>query len=290
MTRHFSLGLHRSRAIAAIAGEDGPSSRVSLPFDLTQRRQSPFAFDQRATIKEQAVYVQDDIKAGRRHVQARRPARSLRRPHDVDARSSRASASPTRFRAAARSCAPRTDGRMETPYNENLVLASSGVRPTVFGGGVPRAARQARSGRGRRPTGDSAAGWSLTSATSTSTRQRLRLRRAVRHADLLPGRLGPFEDRRLHGARQPRRARRVQRVHRHGAHQRDLLAARAPAASCSSSRRATSASTTIRSSTRRPTCSTCSASRVGRLGGAVAGATTPVSWPARSGARGRAGA
>ena len=111
--------------------------------------------------------------------------------------------------------------------------------------------------------------------------QRLRLRRLVQHADCVPGRLGSFTDRRVHGTPQPRRAPRLQRVRRDGAYECDLFTARRRRASCWSSRKATSGSTTIRSSMRRRTCSTSSRSGSAH-GRRCRGGTIPVSSPARS--------
>jgi hypothetical protein len=47
----------------AFAGEDGNFDPALAPFDLTNGG-SPLAYDQSFTIKQQAAYVQDDIKAG----------------------------------------------------------------------------------------------------------------------------------------------------------------------------------------------------------------------------------
>ena len=48
---------------AAFAGEDGAFTPALAPFDLTDGG-SPLAYDQSFTIKQQAGYAQDDIKAG----------------------------------------------------------------------------------------------------------------------------------------------------------------------------------------------------------------------------------
>ena len=47
----------------AFAGEDGTFNPTLAPFDLTNGG-SPLAYNQSFTIKQQAAYVQDDIKAG----------------------------------------------------------------------------------------------------------------------------------------------------------------------------------------------------------------------------------
>ncbi len=63
---------------------DSPDFDPNLaPFDLT-RGGSPLGYAQKATIKQQAAYVQDDIKAGNANFKAGRAARSLRRPDDRD--------------------------------------------------------------------------------------------------------------------------------------------------------------------------------------------------------------
>ena len=150
---------------------------------------------------------------------------------------------------------------LETPYNENLLLSSGvGTERPVRRRPDPRA-RAAQPGGGRHPAGARQLGRRRLRLLQQAHRQRLRLRRAVRHADRVPGRVGSLEDRRLHGHGQPRRARRLQRVRRDGAHQRDLFAAGQRRHPAGARRAATSGSITIRSSTRRRTCSTCSTSR-----------------------------
>ncbi len=142
---------------------------------------------------------------------------------------------------------------LETPYNENLVLSSS-ADAAVFGtGGVPlppgtrdqfevgvQQAIRPMACRGRR-------------LLLEAHDQRLRLRRAVRHADLLPGLLGSLEARRHHRPGDARRARGLQRVHGVRPHQRDLLAARHRRHPDGSAAGRRSASITTRSSSRRPT-------------------------------------
>ena len=194
---------------------------------VARRRRSSTSTAAR-TINQQAAYVQDDIKAGQRHVQARASGRSLRRAHVEDARCSRA--------LGVSYAVPRSGhhpARVLRPHARNAVQRE----PAAFeqgrsGGrsapsGAAAAARAARSGRGRCPAGDSAAGWSPTSATSTSTRptattsacsstrrSSFRCRGIIRRIDGITG------------AHQSRRAPRLQRLHRDRPHQRDLLAAR----------------------------------------------------------------
>jgi hypothetical protein len=94
------------------------------PFDLT-RGGKPFPYNQAATIKEQAAFVQDDIKAGPATFKV-----GLRFDH-YDGLTSRSLLQP---RAGVSFAVPGSGtvlrasyGRtMETPYNENLLL-SSGV-------------------------------------------------------------------------------------------------------------------------------------------------------------------
>ena len=153
---------------------------------------------------------------------------------------------------------------METPYNENLLLSSGvGNGADLVGESVPLA--PGRRNQGEVGVQQALGKWAVADFGyfNKRTDQRLRLRRAVRHADRVSDFLGSLEDRRLHRPRQHRRARRVQRLRGDGAYQRDLLAVRATAASSSSRRAASSGSTTIRSSMRRSTCSRRSTSTHG---------------------------
>jgi hypothetical protein len=102
-----------------------------LPFDLT-RGGSPFAYDQSATIKQQAGYIQDEIKAGNATMKV-----GLRLDH-YDGLTSATSLQP---RVGVSYAVPGSNtvlrasyGRtMETPYNENLLL-SSGLGAEVLTG------------------------------------------------------------------------------------------------------------------------------------------------------------
>jgi hypothetical protein len=102
-----------------------------LAFDLT-RQGSPFAYNQAATIKQQAAYAQDDIKAGDATFKL-----GLRLDH-YDGLTTATLLQP---RVGVSYAVPGTGtvlrasyGRtMETPYNENLLL-SSGVGAQVLTG------------------------------------------------------------------------------------------------------------------------------------------------------------
>jgi hypothetical protein len=104
-----------------------------LPFDLT-RGGSPLAYAQAATIKQQAAYLQDDIKAGNANFKV-----GLRLDH-YDGLSASTLLQP---RLGASYAFPATGtivrasyGRtLETPYNENLLLSSGIGLNGVFGDG-----------------------------------------------------------------------------------------------------------------------------------------------------------
>lgn len=106
-----------------------------LAFDLT-RRGSPFAYSQAATIKQQAVYIQDDIKAGNATFKL-----GVRLDH-YDGLSSATLLQP---RAGVSYAIPDSNtvfrasyGRtMETPYNENLLLSSGVGAEALTGTATP---------------------------------------------------------------------------------------------------------------------------------------------------------
>ena len=115
---------------------------------------------------------------------------------------------------------------METPYNENLLLSSGVGLNGLFGEGQPLQPGKRnqvevgiQQGLGR---------WVVADFGYFNKRTTTRYDFGVLFDTpiVFPGRLGSLEDRRLHGPRQPRRARRLQRVRRDGAHERHLLAAR----------------------------------------------------------------
>jgi len=104
-----------------------------LPFDLT-RRGSPLAYAQSATIKQQAAYIQDDIKAGNATFKL-----GLRLDH-YDGLTTNTLLQP---RLGVSYAVPDSGtvlrasyGRtMETPYNENLLLSSGFGLNGLFGEG-----------------------------------------------------------------------------------------------------------------------------------------------------------
>ncbi len=119
----------------AFAGADGNLNPALAPYDLTSGG-SPLAYDQSFTIKQQAAYIQDDIKAGDATFKL-----GVRLDHYdglttstlVQPRLGVSYAVPhsgTVFRASY--------GRtMETPYNENLLLGSGYGLNGTFGVGQP---------------------------------------------------------------------------------------------------------------------------------------------------------
>ena len=58
----FTLGI-TDPTDPAFADEDGNFNPAFAPFDLTSAG-TPFAYNQSFTVKQQAAYIQDDIKAG----------------------------------------------------------------------------------------------------------------------------------------------------------------------------------------------------------------------------------
>lgn len=106
-----------------------------LAFDLT-RRGSPFAYRQSGTVKQQAAYIQDDIKAGNATFKV-----GLRLDH-YDGLSSATLLQP---RVGVSYAIPASNtvlrgsyGRtMETPYNENLLLSSGLGAEALTGTAAP---------------------------------------------------------------------------------------------------------------------------------------------------------
>lgn len=104
-----------------------------LPYDLT-RRGSPLAYAQAGTIKQQAAYIQDDIKAGNATFKI-----GLRLDHYAGL----TSATLVQPRLGASYAVPgsgtvlrASNGRtMETPYNENLLLSAGVGLNGLFGEG-----------------------------------------------------------------------------------------------------------------------------------------------------------
>ena len=126
----FSFGI-TDPTDAAFAGEDGAFNPALAPFDLTNGG-SPLAYDQSFTIKQQAGYVQDDIKASNVTLNL-----GLRFDH-YDGLSTATLLQPrlgvsyavTKSGTVLRASYGRT---METPYNENLLLSAGYGLNGLFG-------------------------------------------------------------------------------------------------------------------------------------------------------------
>jgi hypothetical protein len=120
---------------SAFAGEDGNFNQDLAPFDLTNGG-SPLAYDQSFTIKQQAAYVQDDIKAGNATLNL-----GVRLDH-YDGLTTATLVQPrvgisyavTRTGTVLRGSYGRT---METPYNENLLLSAGYGLNGLFGASQP---------------------------------------------------------------------------------------------------------------------------------------------------------
>jgi hypothetical protein len=119
----------------AFADEDGNFNQDLAPFDLTSGG-SPLAYDQSFTIKQQAAYVQDDIKAGNATLNL-----GVRFDHYVGLTSATLvqprlglSYAVTSTGTVLRASYGRT---METPYNENLLLAAGYGLNGLFGASQP---------------------------------------------------------------------------------------------------------------------------------------------------------
>jgi hypothetical protein len=130
----FTLGI-TDPMDPAFAGPDGTLDPSFAPFDLTSGG-SPLRYNQAATIKQQAAYIQDDIKAGDVSIKA-----GVRVDH-YDGLTAKTSVQP---RLGVSYSVPGTGtvlrasyGRtMETPYNENLLLSSGFGLNGLFGSGQP---------------------------------------------------------------------------------------------------------------------------------------------------------
>lgn len=117
------------------AGADGNFDPRFAPYDLTNGGH-PFTFNQSATVKQQAAYIEDDVKAGPATVNA-----GLR----IDRYAGLVTATQAEPRVGASFMIPGTDavlrasyGRtMETPYNENLLLSAGVGLNGLFGTGNP---------------------------------------------------------------------------------------------------------------------------------------------------------
>jgi hypothetical protein len=130
----FTFGI-TDPADAAFADEDGNSNPAFAPFDLTNGG-SPLDYNQSFTVKQQAAYIQDDIKAGNATFNL-----GVRIDHydglsDATMVQPRAGVSYALMSGATvvRASYGRT---METPYNENLLLSAGYALNGLFGEGRP---------------------------------------------------------------------------------------------------------------------------------------------------------
>jgi hypothetical protein len=121
LQEHFTLGI-TDPTDPTWQDADGNFDPTFAPYDLTHGG-SPFVYDQAATIKQQAAYIQDDIKAGDASVKL-----GLRLDH-YDGLVQKTLVQP-RLGLSYAVPGPGTVLRasygrtMETPYNENLLLSS----------------------------------------------------------------------------------------------------------------------------------------------------------------------
>ena len=140
----------------AFAGEDGNFDPGLAPFDLTNGG-SPLVYDQSFTIKQQAGYIQDDIKAGDATFKL-----GLRLDH-YDGLSTATLVQPrlgVSYAVPGSGTVLRASyGRtMETPYNENLLLSAGYGLNGLFGDSQPvppgkRNQVRVRRSAGLRPVG-----------------------------------------------------------------------------------------------------------------------------------------
>ena len=115
--------------------EDGNFDQTFAPYDLTNGGK-PLVYNQSATIKEQAVFIQDDIKAGDASLKL-----GLRVDH-YDGLVAKMLVQPrlgVSYAVPGAGTVLRASyGRtMETPYNENLLLAAGVGLNGIFGEGQP---------------------------------------------------------------------------------------------------------------------------------------------------------
>jgi hypothetical protein len=134
LSEHFTLGFTDPTFNDPASPDFNPNL---LPFDLT-RGGSPFVYDQAATIRQQAAYVQDEVKFGAATVKA-----GLRLDHydgltTATLLQPRVGASYTI--AGSGTLLRASYGRtMETPYNENLLLSSGIGAEALTGTAMPPA-------------------------------------------------------------------------------------------------------------------------------------------------------
>ncbi len=130
----FTFGITDPTA-GAFADDEGNFDESLAPYDLTHGG-SPLNYDQKFTVKQQAAYVQDDIRVGNATFKA-----GLRVDH-YDGLTSSTLAQP---RFGASYAVPSTQtvvrasyGRtLETPYNENLLLSAGYGLNGALGQGDP---------------------------------------------------------------------------------------------------------------------------------------------------------
>jgi hypothetical protein len=138
LTEHFTLGI-TSPGDPAFAGPDGNFDAATFGrFDLTSPGGVPFVFDGAATIKEQAVYAQDEIQAGDVTLKL-----GLRAEH-YDGLTTASMVQPrlgVSYNVPGSGTVLRASyGRtMETPYNENLLISSGVGANDLVGQGQPLA-------------------------------------------------------------------------------------------------------------------------------------------------------
>jgi hypothetical protein len=130
----FTFGI-TDPADPAFAGEDGNFDPSLAPFDLTSGG-SPLVYNQSFTVKQQAAYVQDDIKAGAATFKL-----GLRVDH-YDGLSTETLVQPrlgVSYAVPGSGTVLRASyGRtMETPYNENLLLSAGYGLNGLFGQSQP---------------------------------------------------------------------------------------------------------------------------------------------------------
>jgi hypothetical protein len=134
LQENFTFGI-TDPTDAAFADADGNFDPALAPFDLTSGG-TPLVYNQSFTIKQQAAYIQDDIKAGNATLKL-----GFRLDH-YDGLTSDTQAQPrlgVSYAVPGSGTVVRASyGRtMETPYNENLLLSAGYGLGGVLGDGQP---------------------------------------------------------------------------------------------------------------------------------------------------------
>jgi len=133
LQENFTLGI-TDPTFPDFADENGDFNTGLSPFDLTDGG-SPLVYDQSFTIKQQAFYIQDDIKAGNASFKV-----GLRVDH-YDGLTSDTQAQPrlgASYAFPSNTVVRASYGRtMETPYNENLLLSAGVGLGGLLGDGQP---------------------------------------------------------------------------------------------------------------------------------------------------------